>query len=110
MEKGKIISSQVQNGKRMYKVSAQSDLQMVDYTFYFPGWHAYVDDIKTDIQFQDPAYRGVITYAVPKGEHEVKVVFEDTKIRIFGKIITLLSFAATGILFFFFNSIIKNII
>ena len=88
---GKITSAQVQNGKRLYHVSAKSDLQMVDYTFYFPGWHAYVDGVKTDIQFQDPAYRGVITYAVPKGDHDIRVVFEDTKIRMLGKMVTLIA-------------------
>lgn len=100
---GKIIASQVQNGKRIYKVSAQSDLQMVDYTFYFPGWHAYIDGVKKDIQFQDTAYRGVITYAVPKGEHEVKVVFEDTKIRMLGKIVTIVSFLITGATYYLFK-------
>ncbi len=100
---GKITSAKVQNGRRLYHVSAQSDLQMVDYTFYFPGWHVYVDGVKTDIQFQDPAYRGVITYAVPKGEHDVRVVFEDTKIRVVGKIVSVLSILTVATLFILLN-------
>ena len=59
------------------------------YTFYFPGWRVYVDGVKTSIEFQDPNSRGLITYNVSKGEHNVKIVFEDTKVRLLGKILSL---------------------
>ncbi len=88
---GIITSKYVQNSLRRYKVNAETDIRMADYTFFFPGWRTYVDGKETEIQFQDPAYRGVITYNVPKGEHEVIVKFTDTKVRFVGKIISIAS-------------------
>ena len=85
--KGFINSHDVQNSSRTYNVNAQTDVRMADYTFYFPGLRTYIDGKETEIQFQDPAYRGVITYNVPKGNHEVTVKFTDTKVRFLGKLI-----------------------
>ena len=62
---------------------------MIDYTFYFPGWKAYVDGKPATIEFQNPNYRGVITYLVPQGKHTVVLRYEDTKIRLLGKILTV---------------------
>lgn len=89
---GKIIKQTLKNSSRSYKIDAKTSLKMVDHTFYFPGWNVYVDNVKTNIEFQNPSYRGVITYNVPAGEHSVLVIFEDTKVRLLGKIISAISF------------------
>lgn len=81
---GEILDKVVKNSSRNYTVMAKTPLRLVDYTFYFPGWNVYVDGRKTDIEFQDQKYRGVITYQVPVGRHAVTVIFENTKIRILG--------------------------
>ena len=78
---GKIVNQTLRNSSRNYQVAATTPLRMVDRTFYFPGWNVYIDNVKTNIEFQDPNYRGVITYRVPAGFHAVKVVFENTKVR-----------------------------
>ena len=46
------------------------------YTFYFPGWTAYVDGTKTAIAPSQS--EGWITLDIPAGEHEVRLRFEDT--------------------------------
>ncbi len=99
--KGRIISSKVSNSFRKYKVEAKQKIRMIDYTFYFPGWHVFVDGKDVPIQFQDPSYRGVITYYVPQGKHDITVKLTNTKVVILGKIITLASLIA--LLFFAFN-------
>jgi hypothetical protein len=63
---GTIAAKKVIDTLRTYDVNASTPLVLADYTFYFPGWHVYVDGNETPIQFQDPRYRGVITYKVPK--------------------------------------------
>lgn len=90
---GTIAEQTLQNSSRVYQVKAETDVRLVDYTFYFPGWKAYVDNVETPIQFQDPNYRGVITYNVPAGNHTVKLRFEDTKIRMLGNVMSILSIA-----------------
>ncbi len=98
---GKIVSESLSNSSRKYKVKANSDVRMVDHTFYFPGWNVYVDGVNTNIQFQDPKYRGVITYNVPKGTHDVYVVFKDTKVRLLGKALTVFFTLLLAALFVF---------
>jgi hypothetical protein len=76
---------------------------MADYTFYFPGWRAYIDGRETTIQFQDPEYRGVITYYVPSGEHRIDLLFTDTKVRKFGIVISIFSIVSFFAILFFLN-------
>jgi len=87
--KGKINDRMLKNASRVYTIHADTDLRISDNTFYFPGWHVYIDGVEANIEFQDPAYRGVITFAVPKGKHEVIVEYKDTKVRMLGKIVTV---------------------
>jgi hypothetical protein len=89
--RGKIIAETLKNSSRMYTVEAITPLEMVDHTFYFPGWNVYIDGVKTNIQFQNPNYRGVITYQVPAGRHSIYLSFQDTKIRSVGKILSVIS-------------------
>jgi len=88
--KGTIESKQIKNSSRKYVINAKTPVNVVDYTFYFPGWTASIDGQKTDIQFQDPNYRGVITYTVPQGTHTVVLTFEDTKSRFIGKVVSIM--------------------
>lgn len=71
-----------------YSVVAQTDARLVDHTQYFPGWRVYVDKIKVPIQFQDANWRGLITFAVPKGQHNVRVAFEETPVRAVSDIVS----------------------
>ncbi len=88
--KGTLTPVSIKNSSRVYALVAATNVRIVDYTFYFPGWNAYIDNNNIPIEFQDPNYRGVITFKVTSGNHKVKVVFEDTKIRRLAKIITLI--------------------
>ncbi|MCX7682347.1 MAG: 6-pyruvoyl-tetrahydropterin synthase-related protein, partial [Anaerolineae bacterium] len=63
------------------------------YTFYFPGWRAYIDGQEAEIQIAGP--EGFITVWVTRGKHEVLVRFEDTPPRTAG---WLISAAGAGIL------------
>lgn len=77
------------NASRTYKTTSDVQLRMIDYTFYFSGWAVYIDGVKTIIQWQDPNYRGIITYTVPAGTHEIKVVYEYTQVRSIGVFMTI---------------------
>lgn len=100
--RGQIVGRTEKNSQRKYTVQADTELRLVDNTFYFPGWRVYVNGGEVPIEFQDMNYRGVITYKVPPGKHTVEVVFTNTKIRLLGNTVTLGSIALL-ILIFFFN-------
>ena len=105
---GKIVSRELSNSWRKYAVNAITDIRMADYTFYFPGWKVWVDSKPVDIQFQDPNYRGIITYNVPKGRHNIYLKFTDTKVRVLGNLVSALSIA--GLIIFFFVEKKKHIL
>lgn len=88
---GKIIIEEVKNNFRKYTVVAETPVRLADYTFYFPGWRVYANGKRVPIQFQDPNYRGVITYQLPSGKHQVLVKFEETIFRIIGILISLMT-------------------
>jgi len=98
--KGTIEKRILKNASRRYLIHADTEVLVNDHTFYFPGWNVYIDGADTEIQFQDPSYRGVITFQVPPGKHEVLVIYEDTKVRQWGKYISLISLAAFIFLLF----------
>jgi uncharacterized membrane protein len=100
---GKIISKEIKNSSRKYEVDAKEILRMIDYTFYFPGWAVYIDNKKTEIEYQDFAYKGVITYQVPPGKHTIVLRFEDTKLRQFATLATYISIGGTALFFFVLN-------
>lgn len=100
---GKIVQVDTKNSQRRYEILATTSIRMADYTFYFPGWNVYVDGVQTPIEYQDPNYRGVITYSVPQGEHIVEIKFELTKVRIFGYGVTALSIIAAAVIILFYR-------
>ncbi|MFB0537812.1 MAG: hypothetical protein ACETWR_22835 [Anaerolineae bacterium] len=75
------------------------------YTYYFPGWRGYVDDQQVPIRPEAPY--GLITLDVPAGEHQVKIRFGDTPVRVVGKVISLLSF---GFSLFLLRDDLKSIL
>ncbi len=86
---GTITERTERNGLRKYQVTAQSDIRMVDYTFYFPGWKLLVDGSEHPMEFQDPEYRGVITYRLPAGNHSIELTYADTRLRLLAKLISI---------------------
>lgn len=94
---GKIVQRQEHNSWRKYIINAETELRLVDYTFYFPGWKVYIDEKEVPIEFQDMNYRGVITYDVPPGKHSILVKFMDTKVRFFANIVSIISIGLLGI-------------
>jgi hypothetical protein len=67
--------------RHTYTVEAKSETRLVDHTQYYPGWRVYVDDKQVPIQFQDPNHRGLITFDIAKGNHNVRVTFGESKTR-----------------------------
>lgn len=77
-------------------LDATTDVQLVDHTQYFPGWRVYVGGVQVPIMFQDPNWRGEITFNVPKGKHEVKVVFGESIVRALADMASLLGILILG--------------
>lgn len=86
----------IEEGKRnttehTYTVRASEETRLVENTVYFPGWVVQVDAKPVSVEFQDPRYRGLITFYVSPGIHTVTTVFTQTKLRRIADIVTILS-------------------
>jgi len=80
-----------------YSVRVFKPTLFLENTLYFPGWNIYVDDAATQIQYQNPAYRGLMTFQVGQGIHSVRIVFENTKLRTVAERISLAALAIIGV-------------
>jgi len=65
--------------------------------YYFPGWQAYIDSKPVKTSPSGPL--GRIGFQVPNGQHQIFLKFENTPIRQYSNLISLLTFI---ILFIFF--------
>lgn len=70
------------------------------YKYNFPGWEANIDGKPVDLKAGSPY--GQITFDVPKGQHKIKINFQETPFRLILDIISLIG------LVFAFTIIIKT--
>ncbi len=80
--------------KREYRVKTLERVRILENTLYFPGWTVLVDGRPEIIEFQDRNHRGLITFYVDKGEHLISIEYEETKVRKFANVISLVSLVA----------------
>lgn len=71
------------------RVTSPTETEVQFYTYYFPGWQAYVDG--EEVGIYPTGVHGLITLVVPPGEHEVLIRFGDTPIRVLGRVLSVLS-------------------
>lgn len=100
--KAKIQKLKRNSTEHLYKIIAFDKTRIRENTLYFPGWRVFIDGKSIPIQFQDPYHRGLITFFVERGEHIIKIKFEETKLRLFSNFISGFSLVFI-IIFFFFN-------
>lgn len=80
--------------KHEYDINSSNATRIRENTLYFPGWEALIDGKSTNIEFQDPKNRGVMTFNVPQGAHKVYLEFKETKLRLISDLISFLSLIA----------------
>jgi hypothetical protein len=83
-------------------VHADTDSSVMFDRFMYPGWHAYLLDKEHGQAVQRLPITprgdfGLISVAVPQGEHYIVLRFEDTPPRVFGTGLTLLSASALAL-------------
>ncbi|MDO8621135.1 MAG: hypothetical protein Q7R31_02550 [Candidatus Levybacteria bacterium] len=105
---GEIFNFKKKSNLQTLSVNAKTKIQLVDHTQYFPGWRVYVDGIPASIEFQDQNWRGQITFVVPKGQHMIKAVFGESRVRLIADILSVLSLTSL-VLFGFLRKVTKII-
>lgn len=97
---GKVKNFNRNSFSQNFTIDAKTNVALVDHTQYFPGWKVFVDNKNVPIEFQDPSWRGEITFSVKNGAHRVKVIFGESPLRLVADFISLQSIIV--LLFFTF--------
>ena len=74
-----------------YSVNASKKTYLLENTVYFPGWTILDNKKPALIEFQDIRFRGLMTFKVEKGLHEIEVFYKDTRVRQMANLISFLS-------------------
>jgi len=81
---------------RTYQVSVTEPVRFVENTLYFPGWTVFVNGSpleNTRLIFQDPAFRGLMTFDLSPGNYDIRFEFGETRLRRISDYISLVSLA-----------------
>lgn len=74
-----------------YAVTVISPAKFIESTLYYPGWTVTTNTRPVPVEFQDPAARGLITFTLTEGTHDVVLTFRETKFRTLTNVISLAS-------------------
>ncbi len=85
----------------IFTVNAVTRVRVVENTLYFPGWQVTVDGTKLledhELIYQDPSHRGLMTFWVSQGRHNVVTSFGDTKLRKTASLISIIGLLSLAI-------------
>lgn len=87
--KGEIKKIERTSTRHIYTLQADDTVRVVENTLFFPGWEVQVNGQTVPLQFQEPKYRGLMTFFVPKGANTIVVFFRETKLRMIANGITV---------------------
>ncbi len=85
-------------GSDEVKVAADTPITLQFYTYWYPGWRAWVDG--QEVETWPEGTDALITMDVPAGEHDVRIRFTNTPLRTLSTVITLITLLILVILFF----------
>jgi hypothetical protein len=77
--------------RQSYNIVAREDSVITFRPLYFPGWTVRMGGEPVELR---PSENGNIQLAVPPGEHNLELRFEDTRPRAWGKRLSIASLAA----------------
>lgn len=77
-------------GSISYEINTNQDIVVLHKRLFFPGWEAYINQEKTEINIGIPEYNGIIAISVPSGSSIVDLKFTGyTKLRKISEIISI---------------------
>jgi len=87
------------SAERVIEIDALTQITLRIKTFYFPGWKAYVDGAEKQIKTEEDI--GAMIINVPEGKHMLILRFEDTPVRYYSKLVSMVSFFSIAALVLF---------
>lgn len=103
---GQIKELKHQATQHAYILNTKEQVRVLENTLFFPGWRVTVNGNLVPLQFQEPRYRGLMTFFVPKGQNKIVVSFTETKLRLIADSISFIMLLI--LLVFLFISFFKK--
>lgn len=100
-EAGNITIGMRTSTMRSYHVEVKNTARFVENTLYFPGWQVTINGVPLPpdkLQFQDPAYRGLMTLELMPGSYDIRFSFSETKLRRIADGISIVAFVGLAVL------------
>jgi hypothetical protein len=76
----------------IYNINAQSDVQIKENTFFFPGWIVNSEKNMIPINYKNSQFPGIITFSLNRGSYNINVKYVDLPIIVLSKWLSGLSF------------------
>ncbi|MEK7168904.1 MAG: 6-pyruvoyl-tetrahydropterin synthase-related protein [Patescibacteria group bacterium] len=89
--KGEVKEVIRKSAYRKFEFKGENSAKILVNILYFPNWTIYVDGKRQITQFQDPNYRGLMTFIVTGRPHTIEAVYKNTKLRTFSDLVSLVS-------------------
>ncbi len=74
-----------------FEVDASQKQKVFVNTIYYPGWQLFINGKEEKIDYNND--KGIISFGLPSGKSEVRVVFRETPLRQFSNTVSLISFS-----------------
>lgn len=71
-----------------YIVNVLMPTQFKENTLYFPGWFVFINNKPIKVEYNDPRFRGIMTFNLAKGLYKIDVVYKPEKIQQISQIIS----------------------
>jgi len=91
-----IIQEKRKTTLHTYLIDTKRQGLVKENTSYFPGWRLLINGKERQILFSDEKYPGIITFYLNEGRNQVELVFQETQVRKYSLVITLLALFISG--------------
>ena len=97
---GQVTSIRHGAGEDIVRVDAATPVTVRFFTYWYPGWRAWVDESPTSTRYDPQDPNALILVDVPAGEHQVRIRFTNTPVRTASALISIATLWILVILFF----------
>lgn len=80
-----------------YAISANTSLLVKENTLYFPGWRVLANGQEVSIDYENPEFKGIINFSIPKGLSYIKVEYHDLPILTLSKFVSFIGFTVVSV-------------
>lgn len=88
--KGELKNLIYNSRKINFDFNSLTDSKIRVNTIYYPGWKAFIDGKDSNIDYNNE--KGVMDLSTRAGNHQVKLIFSETPLRLFADVMAIFSF------------------